>query len=178
DDDALFDKITALTYPEIAQFFKLYVEGTKPLPYDKYFAMAGIQKGPTEYNTIITLGNISLDYDFREAEKKIIVSSLEGSNDFAHQIGYMVGDRLVSINKKFSLTDENANTAIDRWKAETSAGDKVTIVIERKMENGKTKQIKLKAHAMEIQVEKPAILLVDENATPEQIKLRKDWLDH
>ena len=32
DDDALFDVITKLTYPEIRNFYKNYVEGTIPLP--------------------------------------------------------------------------------------------------------------------------------------------------
>ncbi len=177
EDDELFDKISDLTYPEIRAFFALYVEGSNSIPYDIYFAKAGIKQSPVQYQKIITLCNISMDYDFREYERKIIISSLENSNDFAKQIGYKLGDRFISINK-ISMTDENAESAIDRWKALTKAGDKVIIVVERSLQNGKTKKIKLKGNVMEIEIEKPRNLIIDLNATPEQVKVRKDWINN
>ncbi|MGV3697217.1 EF-Tu C-terminal domain-related protein, partial [Flavobacterium sp.] len=45
-DEELFDKITALTYPEIRDFFKRYVEGNEPLPYDQLFSKVGITYKP------------------------------------------------------------------------------------------------------------------------------------
>lgn len=49
---------------------------------------------------VITLGNIALNYDFRPEENTIIISDLEGSNAFAKDMGYQVGDRMISINGK------------------------------------------------------------------------------
>ena len=174
-DDELFDKITAMTYPEIGKFFTNYVDGNKSIPYDKYFAYAGIITSPVEYMKIITLGNVSLNYDITDEKSTIVINDLEGSNAFAKDMGYQVGDRLLSING-MSLTTGNGNNTIDLWKSQTKAGDKVIIIVDRKMKNGKLKKVKLKGNAMEVEVEKPRVLLINENATPEQINLRNAWL--
>lgn len=41
-DEVLFDVITSMTFPEIRDFFRDYVEGAKPLPLGEYLARAGI----------------------------------------------------------------------------------------------------------------------------------------
>ncbi len=174
-DEELFDKITALTYPEIRNFFRDYVEGNKAIPYDQYFALAGVKTGPTKTEQIITLGNISLNYDFRADEKSITIVDLTGSNEFAQDMGYHLGDRLISLNGE-SLTEGDPNAVIDNWKATAGSGDKVVIVVERKLDNGKSKLVKLKGKAMAIEITIPGTLMVDENATGEQVELRKAWL--
>ncbi len=175
-DDVLFEKITKMTYPQIGSFFANYVEGNKSIPYDKYLAYAGIITSPVEYMKIITLGNVSLNYDITAEESKIIISDLEGSNAFAKDMGYKVGDRLLSING-MSLTAGNGNNTIDLWKSQTKAGDEVEIIVERKKPNGKLKKVKLKGNAVEVEVEKPRNLIIDENATLDQVKLRNAWLN-
>ena len=40
-DEALFDVISDITYPEVRDFFRRYVEGTEVLPLDKYLEKAG-----------------------------------------------------------------------------------------------------------------------------------------
>ena len=174
-DDELFDRIAALTYPEIRTFFATYVEGDQPIPYDKYFATMGIVTAPSTIEKIITLGNISLNYDFREDEKRITILSLVGSNAFAKEMGYKEGDQFISINGE-SLTTGDPNATIDNWKANTKPGDKVVIVVEREVK-GKIKQIKLKGKAMQIDVEIPGQLTISSTATAEQIALRKAWVN-
>lgn len=174
-DEELFDRIAALTYPEIRTFFATYVEGDKPIPYDKFFATMGIVTAPSTIEKRITLGNISLNYDFREDEKRITILSLVGSNAFAREMGYKEGDQLISINGK-SLTTGDPNATIDNWKALTKPGDKVVILVEREVK-GKIKQVKLKGKAMQIDVEIPGQLTVSSSATPEQIALRKAWVN-
>jgi predicted metalloprotease with PDZ domain len=48
-DEELFDKITALTYPGIRDFFRQYVEGSKPLPYPEIFNKVGLIYAPQGY---------------------------------------------------------------------------------------------------------------------------------
>ncbi len=174
-DNELFDRIAALTYPEIRKYFTDYVEGDQPIPYDKYFALMGIVTSPSTFEKRITLGNISLNYDFREEEKRITILSLVGSNAFAKEMGYKEGDHLISINGA-SLTTGDPNATIDDWKAHTKAGDKVVMIVQREVK-GKIKQVKLKGKAMEIDVEIPGQLTVSANATAEQIALRKAWVN-
>ncbi len=175
DDDVLFDKITAMTYPEIGTFFANYVEGAKAIPYEIYLNKAGIKLSEPEMMKKITMGNISLNYDVTPEESKIIVGDLEGSNAFAKQMGYQVGDKLLSLNGK-SLTAGGANNVISEWQAAAKPGDKVVMIAERKLPNGKIKKVKLKGNAMEIEVPKPQVLIIDENASQAQLKLRKAWL--
>lgn len=49
-DEELFDVITALTYPEVRQFFADYVEGEKPIPYEQFFGYAGVMIEPPAAN--------------------------------------------------------------------------------------------------------------------------------
>ncbi|MBC8173184.1 MAG: peptidase M61 [Chitinophagales bacterium] len=176
NDDELFDNIASLTYPQIREFFRLYVEGDYAIPYERYFEYAGVTRSPVTMEKKVTLGNISLNYNITDEESEVIIGDLTGSNAFAQQMGYKVGDKFISING-ISMTTGNANDAIDVWKAQTKAGDKVVIIVERVIDNDKIKQVKLKGKAMEIDVEKPGVLLIDANATAEQIALRKAWIN-
>jgi len=42
EDAILFDKIIALTYPEVGTFLTTYVDGENPINYDEYFAKMGV----------------------------------------------------------------------------------------------------------------------------------------
>ncbi len=57
-DEELFDEIVKLSYPEIKEFMLMHVVAGKPIPYEKYFAMAGV-------NYIVKEGkkNVSLAFD-------------------------------------------------------------------------------------------------------------------
>ncbi|MBC8048315.1 MAG: peptidase M61 [Fimbriimonadaceae bacterium] len=175
-DDELFNKITSLTYPEIRTFFSKYVEGNNALPYEQFLGYAGINLSAPETEKKITLGNISMNYDFTTDDRKITITNLTGSNAFAQDMGYKIGDRLLSINGA-SITTGDPNETIDNWKASAKAGDKVVMVVERQKENGKTKKVKLKGKAMEIDVAKSRTWTIDIGATEEQIKLRKTWIN-
>ena len=41
-EKTFFDDFTAMTYPEIADFFDKYIKGTEPLPLKEYYAKIGI----------------------------------------------------------------------------------------------------------------------------------------
>lgn len=174
-DDSLFDAITQLTYPEIRTFFSNYVEGSKPIPYETFMGYAGIILSPIEYTKTITMGNISLNYNIGRDSSFISIQSLDGSNAFAKDMKYKVGDRILSVNG-ISLTAGYANDSITAWKAQTKPGDKVIIYVDRTDKSGVTKTVKLKGKAMAIDVQKPRTLLIDPNASAEQTALLKAWL--
>ena len=175
NDDELFDKITKMTYPEIRTFFTTYVEGDTPIPYETYLKKAGISLSPEGTMEVISMGNISMNYNITAESSTIFIENLEGSNSFAKDMGYKVGDKFLSINGQ-SLTAGNADRAINAWKQTTQAGDKVVVMVERKLENGKVKKVKLKGNAITVKVPMPRILMLDEQATPDQLAFRKAWL--
>ncbi len=47
-----FDVFTAMTYPEIGDFFKAYIRGAEPLPLAEYYAKIGILYSPSENNQL------------------------------------------------------------------------------------------------------------------------------
>lgn len=49
DEATFFEYFTELTYPEIAEFFELYVKSATPLPYNEYYQKIGIQYNPEKY---------------------------------------------------------------------------------------------------------------------------------
>jgi predicted metalloprotease with PDZ domain len=166
NDDQLFDDITKLTFPEIREFFKTYVESPTMIPYEKFFSMVGVNfvSDPTP-----TLGNVQLA---PTAEGKISVVATSSLNEFGKKMGYQAGDEFVSVNgSPFDL--KNAQQIMEDFKSTVKAGDKVEVVIVRKNESGEKKQITLSA---------PAQILnqyaLEFNATPnaEQLKLRNAWL--
>ena len=175
NDDELFDKITKMTYPEIRTFFTTYVEGDTPIPYETYLKKAGISLSPEGTMEVISMGNISMNYNITAESSTIFIENLEGSNSFAKDMGYKVGDKFLSINGQ-SLTAGNADRAINAWKQTTKAGDKVVVMVERKLDNGKVKKVKLKGNAITVKVPMPRNLMLDEQATPEQLAFRKAWL--
>jgi predicted metalloprotease with PDZ domain len=175
NDDELFDKITKMTYPEIRTFFTTYVEGDTPIPYETYLKKAGISLSPEGTMEVISMGNISMNYNITAESSTIFIENLEGSNSFAKDMGYKVGDKFLSINGQ-SLTAGNADRAINAWKQTTKAGDKVVVMVERKLDNGKVKKVKLKGNAITVKVPLPRTLMLDEQVTPDQLAFRKAWL--
>src|SRR5690606_28676788 len=43
EDEALIPQIVEITYPQIAEFFDLYVTGENPIPYDQFLEKVGLE---------------------------------------------------------------------------------------------------------------------------------------
>jgi predicted metalloprotease with PDZ domain len=172
-DEELFDKITALTYPEMREFFQKYVEGSQPLPYAALFKTVGVNYQPVLVEQTLSLGKIDVTYD--KATQKLTVSGTDAMNDFGRKMGYQVGDQLLSINKK-ALTPETAPAILKSEVYDRQEGDKVTILVARKAKTGKTKNKKLKGRLVKTPVEKYHVLTIDPQATPQQKILQNAWL--
>lgn len=171
-EDELFDEITRLTYPEIRDFFRQYVEGNKPLPYEQFYAMAGVQYSPTKTVSNITLGRIAIDQTVRD---KLIVKDISGMNDFGKKIGYQVGDEITSING-LPVTFNTLNEVNKKLSAMVNDGDPLIIKLNRKAADGQLKTMELSAPAMKSsKTENHVLELVD--ATEEQLRVRKAWLN-
>jgi predicted metalloprotease with PDZ domain len=169
----LFDEIEKLTYPEIKEFLIKHVQGGEPIPYEKYFAFAGVRYSPKEIIREFSIGGIGLGTD---SARKIVVNTTKDMNDVGKKMGYKDSDELVSLNGQ-TLNADNLGEVIQKFYDTAKEGDIVKVGVKRKMENGQTELLTLSAPAMK--VEKPAVhqLKFDTNATPEQLKLRKVWLN-
>ncbi len=172
EDNELFDEIEKLTYPEIKQFLITYVQGTTPIPYEKYFGLAGVDYIRKETYKEFTMGHIDLT---NTNDGKVIID-VKTVNDFGKAMGYQKGDELVSLNGK-AVNAANLDQSIDEFYASLKEGEKATVVVNRKNTSGKMEAVTLSAPAVKIEKTREHILRMNENPTSEQLQLRNAWLN-
>ncbi len=172
-DDELFDEIEKLTYPEIRQFLLKHVQGSEPIPYEKYFGLAGIQYIPKEMSRDFSLGGMRITGD---SLGRLMVVSTVSMDDFGKKMGYHDNDEIVGLNgETINLT--NANKLIQKFFTTVKEGDAVTVVVKRQTAAGKTEQLTLSASAMKVEKPKLHQLKFEEHPTEEQLRLRNVWLN-
>lgn len=142
NDDELFAKITALTYPEVGTFLTTYVSGSAPIPYNDFLSKVGVTQ-----KIIKGVGNPFLKGQMptitvNQQTKEIIVLPAEEMNDFYKELGIQGGDILTEINgTKYSL--DNIYDLINSsqlWKD----NDPITVkIIRNGKEETRTGKIKL-----------------------------------
>ncbi len=171
-DDSLFSDIVKLTYPEIGDFFNRYVAGTETLPYAELFEAVGIEYKRRGTEEIMDpFGG----YGFRLDQDGNLRLWPESVNDFGKEMGYQKGDIPVSLNGQ-KITLANLDEIVNDYAANAKDGSKVIMKIKRQ-ENGKWKTKKLKGTMHKVTVTKKHILTPMANPTPQQLKLRKAWIN-
>ncbi len=127
NDEELFAKITALTYPEVGEFLTTYVAGTTPIPYETYFAKVGVSLASEK-----TPGNVFLKgqkpyITVNPETKEIVVIPQIELNEFYTALDLKGGDVIVSINDKpYSL--DNIYDMIgesQKWKEDDAIAVKI-----------------------------------------------------
>ncbi|QTN39650.1 peptidase M61 [Cryomorphaceae bacterium] len=172
-DEELFDAIAELTYPEIREFFTRHLESYEALPFEEVLNYAGVSYQASVPSTTITFGKIPLGYNPNTG--RLFIASLDDANDFAANMGYQVGDEFISINE-FDLTNvQMVGSQIDAWRASTSEGDKVKIVVARKS-GEEFENVVLKGKAMEVETSDDHVVQFVTEPTPEQQRIRDHWL--
>ena len=172
-DDSLFRVITALTYPEIREFFADYVEGPKPLPYKEIFNLVGVNYVKSEKKSVFTLGNISLNLD--PGLDHVVITKVSEMNKFGKEMGYEKGDEIVSINGK-ELIPTHYREFMHELFTNSKEGDELTMEVLRKDDNGNAETVTLKAPMMKIEGVVQNTLEFNPDASEQQLKLRKAWL--
>ena len=138
DDEALFAKITSLTYPEVGEFLNTYVAGKTPINYDFFYAKMGVTKSKVQKPINPFLKDQSTPYiTVNPTTKEISVIPSSELNDFMTNLGLKGGDVIVSINdKKYNLdTIYDMIMESQNWKVD----DPINVTISR---DGKEQIIK------------------------------------
>lgn len=174
-DDRLFDEITAMTYPEVGKFFEKHVAGPEPLPLEEYLAKAGVSLQRNTTIKELTFGGF-LPGKNKERNRMEVVTTI-GMNSFGKDLGIEKGDLLISVNK-IDLTPDVFSEAIQQFKEEFEAGDKVTLVVERQNDKGEWKEVKLKGKAQEVERTISLRISYLPNPTEQQLNVRKMWINY
>ncbi len=172
-DEELFDKIAALTYPEIRDFFRAYVEGSQTLPYSTIFKTVGIIYQPVSTEEKVSLGQLQLVYD--PPTQKLVIDNLSKTTAFGKKNNLRTGDQLLMLNDK-TLTRESAPAIFKSEVFARNAGDKIIIRVGRTTKHGKIRIKKLKGRLIKVTEQKQYVLTIDPAATPQQKILRDTWL--
>lgn len=173
EDAELFDIITDMTFPQVRDFFKTYVEKGTPIPYQQFFDMAGVDYVPGETYRDFTIGNISLNEN-----NGAYVVGVKGMNSFGEKMGYKEGDELVSLNGVI-LTAENFDGALKDLYGKLKEGDMINMQVKRRDASGKTELVNLSAPAAKIDKKRNPQLKFISNPTASQLRIRNAWLnDH
>ncbi len=172
-DEELFDKITALTYPEIREFFSRYVEGSEPLPLQETFQKVGIRYEPA-FKKVNTFGGFTPGYDSEVGKVKILDTAKMDA--FGIKMGFRQGDQLLAMNGT-AITADNLKQLLGTEVAKAKPGDKLEFIVGRQNKEGKIKQKKLKGRVTTVDREIMPVIKPDPSATEQQLQLRSAWLN-
>lgn len=168
NDEDLIGDIVAFTYPEIQEFFDLYVSGPNPIPYSEFFEKVGLELREDQVPVGYFLKDNATPYITVNESGKILMRNDIEPNSFHKKLGLQGGDVIKSINgTEYTRTNiYDLITTSMQWKA----GDKVFMTIVR---NGE----KMVFEADVVKPTAPGMRLVEmPNASDEQIELRHAWL--
>lgn len=171
-DDELFDKIAQLISPELRAFFANYVEGSKPLPFEEVLAKVGV-----DFKTDVTVKEVGFGgatIGFNMETQRLFVMDVADLNKFGKKLKIKINDEIIAINGK-ELSLDNLEDVIIDYQTNTKDGEKVEILVERKVK-GKTTQVLLKAKAIQTEATQDYFMAINPNATEQQVQLRKTWL--
>ncbi|MEL6535119.1 MAG: PDZ domain-containing protein [Bacteroidota bacterium] len=164
-DDALFDKITELTGPEIRSFLETYVNGPSPLPLKECFDAIGVNYEENYEMRATVLGARLRTND--EGER--YVRRLTGKKAFAKALGLEKRDVLLAVNGQ-AMTEENSDELLGLIR-DTDEGEWVEVKVRRDGE-----ELTLKAQAVHSTIKLNYYLGEFQTLTPEQEQIREAWL--
>jgi predicted metalloprotease with PDZ domain len=129
NDNELFAKITSLTYPEVGDFLRTYVSGSKPIPYDIFFAKVGVSKIKDKKAGNVFLKGQTPYITVNQATKEILVRPDTELIDFYKKLDLRSNDIIVAINDKAYTLDNIYEMISDsqNWKE----NDAITLKIKR-----------------------------------------------
>ncbi|MCU0435694.1 MAG: peptidase M61 [Bacteroidia bacterium] len=174
-DDSLFQIITAMTYPEIGDFFKRYVAGNEPLPFEEVLMAVGIKYDKKQKaQSLSPFGGYGLMVD----DLGRLVLFPDEPNAFAREMGYQRGDEILSVNGK-AVKLNNAERVLGKFVSDamTKPGYKIKMKVRRRREDGTSYTVKLKGRMHPVEVNRRHVLTPMEDASPAQLKLRKAWIN-
>lgn len=164
NDAELFDRVTALTYPEIGEFLRTHVSGNAPIDYSIYFAKMGIGKGKIK-KVANPLFNNNSPCITSNSDKQLLVRKGVELSPLMKSLGLKEEDIILSINNTpYSIESISAvMDTVQSWKD----NDPVSFTIKR---NGK--ELVLNGKAIQSYTEIEGFTTIDASKS----QLKESWL--
>ena len=174
-DTLLFSEIGRVSgYPEATDFLERYVAHANPLPLEELFGYAGIVFRDSLTETVVSGGNFSLGYNPKT--ERMIVVDVKEMDDFGKDLGLKYHDEIVTWNGS-ALHREQIPQVLTDSTSSPPPGAPIAGHVWPKNSKGKKKLHKLKAKALEKQQTRKDVLEPMDKPTPEQLKIRKAWIN-
>lgn len=157
-----FNEFVAFTYPEIAEFFELYVKNANPLPMAEYYGLLGIKFTP-EINTGEQVADLGGQLGVPDGKIRFLKLRPE-----MEEMGLKLNDELVGLNGE-ALSLANANQLIGGLMQQPI--DYEYEVTVKRGEEDLTIPIKVLSKDKVSRF----VFELDENATAEQKAMREIW---
>ena len=152
-----------MTYPEIAEFFELYVKNANPLPIDEYYGKLGI-KYSAKVNTGKQVSSLGLHIGLPDGKFRFM-----RVNDNMAALGVQVNDELVAINGA-EVTMQNAQEIMVGLK-QLAIGEEYQMKIRRDEE-----EIDVTAKVFSQEKVNRHVFELDPDATEDEVALRAIWM--
>src|SRR3972149_10754317 len=163
NEKTFFDDFTAMTYPEIADFFNRYIKGTEPLPLKEYYEKIGInyvEEGGYD-SSQISLG-IQVGFD----GKNFIIAKVDDESPYSDIL--KAGDIIDKVDGE-KLSMANVQKIFSQISKTHKIGDKIEMTVLRDDEP-------IDLELTLIARKNNHIFSVNENATEKEIELRNAWM--
>ena len=163
NEKTFFDDFTAMTYPEIADFFNRYVKGTEPLPLKEYYEKIGINyvKEGGYDSSQISLG-IQVGFD----GENFIIAKVDDESPYSDML--KAGDIIDKVDGE-KLSMANVQKIFSQISKTHKIGDKIEMTVLRDDEP-------IDLELTLIARKNNHIFSVNENATEKEIELRNAWM--
>jgi predicted metalloprotease with PDZ domain len=178
-DDMLFDEITAMTYPQIGEFFAKHVKGAEPLPLEEVLGTAGVlykdEVQVEDYSMGLSQNNIGITQV--NGKPMLEISTTANMNEMGVALGFQNGDVLQKINGE-TLPDlgPELGAFLQRQRDALPTAKTMAFTVLRKDASGAQQPVELSAPMRKVKVSQKHLLAFDPDATPEQLALRNAWL--
>ncbi len=193
DDDALFAEITAMTYPEIGEFFDRYVKGSgpvaadtssrgyiEPLPFEDFFEDVGIIYAREHTFEDLTLGIDDADLGIVEIDSipMLQIATTAYLNEMGQALGFQEGDVLVQIDGDNipDLRGSEISAFIQQKLMSLREGEDLSYTVLRTNSQGERRETTLKAPVQKAGITQRHLIAPNPQATPNQLALRNAWL--
>ncbi|MEJ0056975.1 MAG: hypothetical protein WDN75_15760 [Bacteroidota bacterium] len=178
-DDALFEEIEKLTYPEIGDFLRRYVGGPERLPFAEVFDLVGVSYTPEKDLSEFSLGykGDALGLVDIDGKKKLSVAKAEGLTDQGRNLGLQKGDILLKINQEtIPEIGPELNPFLEKQKSGLTEGGRLTYTVVRKDEKGQNHELVLESVVTKVEIKRKHVMTFNEEAPVQQLELRKSWI--
>ncbi len=169
-DNDFFEIIDDFTPEGTRPFLYDHIAGTTPLPMADLLGAVGYAY--REEKTTYEIAEPKWQATYVKARGDFYtIYGADMSDDFTAQFGFLKGDRLVSWNGE-DVDGGDLPNVLAEWKEEAALGDEVVVEVLRDGD-----EIELKSYVTVTESSTRHILDKNENASPEELALRKAWLN-